>query len=409
MYGLNEESTNVPIAGYREQYAWLAQQLRELGADAVFLQPTPDIGIPVTEAQRKPDSNAPPYIARTLGFGEALRPLAREMKVPLATTFSALWGNGGATLEESAHSQWPIFPTGYSQQFSSMLETDGKGDTIHPNVLGHLQIARAIFDALNDVPEPALWQWTARTRWTPRGAESTLSARNVSKSRRVRRLQVVPPSDAVLESAPVAYDLAPGQSAHLSVLWTQAQKPEDLLEYPLDRHLSLQVPLVPVVDYSNNAGKISSRVHGISAPFEALAALRRTRQVVNGNRVTVDYSVDGKQRNLPVQIPANREVGRIPIVQKVQAKNATGWLTGEVAYVRYGVARADDKAAEAKLEFRASCARSTERKRCALSRPIGYEDAVGRDDRKQLEATLFGFGCLCFIGCRQDHRPRRPG
>ena len=349
MYGLNDQITNVPLDAYLEQYAWLARELKALGADCAFLQPTPDIGIPVLDEQRKPDSNPPSYIVRTLGFGEALRPLARELKVPLAETFSALWGTGGASLEDSARSLWPSFPPGYAKQFQSLLETDNKGDTIHPNVLGHLQIARAVFEALNGAEKLPIWQWSAQTRWTASGAQSVLSARNVSRVRRAGRLEAVAPTDTVLESAPVAYDLAPGQSIQISVGWTQAKTPEDLLQYPANRYLSLQTPLVPIMDFSNEAGKNRSRVYGVTAPFETQGSLRRARQIVNGNRLNVEYAAAGEKGAIPIEIPAGSEVGRLPILRKIEGANASGWIAGEAVYTRYGAARSGEAIADGDL------------------------------------------------------------
>lgn len=349
MYGLNDQITNVPLDAFLEQYAWLTRQLKGIGADSVWLQPTPDIGIPVTDEDRKPDSNPPSYIVRTLGFGEALRPLAAELKLPVAETFASVWGNGGSSLEASARSMWPLFPPGYANQFASLIENAGKGDTIHLNALGHLQIARAVFNALNGAHPVAPWQWSAQTRWTPRGAVSTLTARNVSQARRTGRLEIVAPSDAVLDSAPVTYDLAPGQSVQTSVLWTQAKQPADLLAYPANRYLALETPLVPVVDFSGETGSAASHVTGVRAPFEAQVAFKRTRYVVNGNRLEVEYTVDGKKKALPVEIPANSEVGRIPILRQVQGEKASAWLAGEIAYVRYGAARSGEAVVDGDL------------------------------------------------------------
>lgn len=346
MYGLNDQITNVPLDAYLEQYAWIAKRLHETGADCVFLQPTPDIGIALNEAQHKPDSNAPPYILRTLGFGEALRPLARDLKVPLAETFHAVWGSGGATLEDSARQMQPVFPPGYDRQMESLLETGGGGDTIHLNVLGHLQIARAVFESLAGVHQSSPWQWQAVTRWTPQGAISFVTARNTSKARRTGRLEVQPPTDARLEAAPVAYDLAPGQQVRFSVFWPQATKPADLLRYPNDVYLSAARPLLPIVDFV----KGSSRVYGVTSPFQPEAALVRERQTVTGNQTTVSYTVNGKRQTLPVTIPANSEVGRIPLVQKVKRAGQTGWAVGELAYVRYGAARNGEATVDGNLD-----------------------------------------------------------
>lgn len=352
MYGLNDQITNVPLDAFLEQYRWLAQRLKDLKSDTAFLQPTPDIGIPVTDEMRKPDSNPPAYMLRTLGFGEALRPLAQELKLPLAETFLSLWGPGGSTIEASARSLWPLFPPGYAKQMETLLETDGKGDTIHPNVLGHLQIARAVYAALggtngsaHELPAP-VWRFKAHTEWVEAGAQSIVTARYFGKTGRKGRFEVHQPSDALLESKPLDYEVRPGQEVTFTVKWSQATKPEDLLNYPADRYLAQGDTMVPVVDFS--AG--GSRVFAVSAPFEPAASLVRNRQVVLGNRVPVKTLVAGVVREKVVEIAPGNQVGRIPLVEQHKVGKRSAWAVGEVVYVGYGAARSGEAKVDGKLD-----------------------------------------------------------
>src|SRR5690606_1058899 len=136
MYGLNDQAAATPLIVYLQQHRWVADHLRE--TDLVFMKPTPDL-----------DPNHPPaYALRTVGFGAALAELCEELNIPLVDAFSAVWGDGAADLKSAHKALWPLFPTSYSKPFTTLLETEGKGDTIHPNALGHLAIARAVYDRI---------------------------------------------------------------------------------------------------------------------------------------------------------------------------------------------------------------------------------------------------------------------
>ncbi|MFZ2657551.1 MAG: GDSL-type esterase/lipase family protein, partial [Victivallales bacterium] len=243
MYGLNDQACGYPLDGYLEQYEWLARHLAdECGSDAVFLQPTPHIDIPVKKEDSKTDSNPPEYAFRTIGFAESVSLLAAKLKIPCAETFSAVWGDGGATIEESAEKMWPLYPPSYSKQFDSMIETDGpstgsgqaKGDTIHPNALGHLMIAKAVYNSIACRKVPELLEMKGASAWTDSGVESTISITNKSGKAMVGKLAVYPR----MECGPVKlhgsgeYKLKPGESAEFKLGWTEVLKPEDLLKYP---------------------------------------------------------------------------------------------------------------------------------------------------------------------------------
>lgn len=326
MYGLNDESGGVPEAAYLEQSRWIVNRLAEIGADATLLQPTPHIEIPLTATARTATSNRPDSIFRTIGLAESLRGLAQEMKVPLAQTFDALWQPGGDSLQASARAMWPLFPPSYSQPWESMLES-GAGDTIHPNALGHLQMARAVFESLTTPPNAPPLQIAGVSSWTPNGVQSRLRVVNASRTRRAGRLQVGALTGGEIQAPPLAYDLRPGQQTILTASWPQARQPRDLLRYPNDRYLAPNRPLVPIVDFANGG----SRVYVAPAPFAGDAHFVRERQVVSGDAARVGFVDEGQRREIAVPLP-RADVGRVPLLRKVGA----GWAAAELAFVRFG-------------------------------------------------------------------------
>lgn len=335
MYGLNDQVTFYPLDAYLEQYRWVAQQMtKQFAADTVFLQPTPDISFPLDEAARKPDSNPSHFAFRTIGFGESLRPLSSELKVPLAETFGAVWGQGGPTIEDAARRLWPIFPPGYSRQFNSLLETDGKGDTIHLNALGHLSMAHAVFDALIGQKTAPPLHFTARSRWTAAGVQSLITLRNASKLRLIGHVEVHPLLRGELQGEPIKYDLGPGKTTQFEVSWPQAKVPSDLLTFPNDHYLAPGRPLIPVLDVADGG----SHVYAVTAPFEVDARFARERQIVQpGQVVKIGLFNDGKRSEIPLRLP-EAAVGALPLLQKVERQGKTGWAAAEVRFTRFGAA-----------------------------------------------------------------------
>ena len=267
------------------------------------------------------------------------------MKIPLAETFQAVWGNGGTTIEESAKNMWPVYPPSYSKQLDSMMEA-GKGDTIHPNALGHLAMARAVFAAMTGNITPAPLRMTGISEWTEAGVVSRVTVQNQSGTRREGTLAVYPVGGDVKLEGDGRYALEPGQQIQLTVSWPAARKPEDLLKNPSDMDLSMNEPQVPVVDFSAK----TSRVYAAAAPFAPAGGFVRDRQVTTDRNVKIGLMEDGKRRDIAVSIPANAEVGRIPLLEKIQGGGKIGWAAAEVAYVRFGAAKAGEATVDGNLD-----------------------------------------------------------
>lgn len=329
MYGLNDQAAGCPLDGYLDQYEWLARHLADdCGADPVFLQPTPHIDIPVNKENAKPDANPPEYAFRTIGFAKSVSQLADRLKLPCAETFQAIWGDGGATIEASAEKLWPLYPSSYSKPFISMIETDGKGDTIHPNALGHLMIARAVYNAIARpiVPEPL--EKKAVSTWTDSGVKSTLSLSNRSDKTLTGKLAVY----SRLECEPVAlqgsgdYNLKPGETASFTVDWPEAQKPGDLLKYPAITALAPGTPILSTLLFSEGHTYVS----GIPAPF-GTPSFQRERLVATTPKVQV--RLDNGER-VDVDLPADKDHGRIPLIRTV----TNGYAVAELAFCRYAAA-----------------------------------------------------------------------
>ncbi len=329
MYGLNDQICGCSLDGFLEQYEWLAKHLAdECGADAIFLQPTPHIDIPVKKDDPRPDPNPPEYAFRTVGFAESVSLLADRLKIPYAETFSAIWGDGGMTIEDAAMKMWPLYPTSYSEQFSSMIETDGKGDTIHPNALGHLMIAKAVYNAIACPVLPVMLEKKGSSAWTDSGVTSVIAMKNCSDKVMSGRLAVYPR----LECEPVIlqgfgeYNLKPGESAEFRIRWPKALKPEELLSYPAISCLAPGNPIISTALFSE--GKMN--VFGVPAPFGTPTFIRE-RMVADNTKILA--RLDNGEK-VEVDIPADKDNGRIPLIRKV----AGGWAVAELAFCRYSSA-----------------------------------------------------------------------
>jgi len=338
MYGLNDQAGNVPLPAYLEQYAWVAEQIASrFHADTIFLQPTPHIA--VFGADKSGNVEPPQTAFRTAGFAEALARLAARRGVPVARTFAAVWGEGGGTIPEAAMAMWPLYPTGYASPFSSLLESRGKGDTIHPNALGHLQIAKAVFATLNGQAQERPLKLTGESRWTEAGVVSRVTASNTSGEPRVGRLIAYPPTGARIDyPAPVLYNLAPGESVSFEVAWPEVRRPEDLIAFPYSSYLSEAFNCLTVLDVSGQAGT----VHSVEIAFEVPGDFVAGRQIVEGRKAEIILETPTGSETVRVVIPESSPVGRIPLTRELRAGGKTGYAVTEVAYVEFGEARSGE-------------------------------------------------------------------
>ena len=331
MYGLNDQICFVPLDAYLEQYEFIATRLRDdCDADCVFLQPTPHIDIAYENGA---EGNAPHFALRTIGFAESLRPLARRLGVPVADTFHALWGRGGPTLRASSRAMWPLYPRHYSKQFTSLLESDGTGDTIHPNVLGHLAIARAGLDAINGATHKPPLDVRASSEWTDDGVVSTVAVRNRTNLRRAGRIEVHPLLDGeVRRDGPVSYDLRPGETVSFRVTHVRVRTADDLRAHPANVYVAPGNPRIPFVDMHG----ATSRVYAAAAPFSLEARFLREKVRCVGNHTYARLMTGEGLRKRLVEIPHGSDVGRIPLSFELKHLQQRSHAVAELAYVRYG-------------------------------------------------------------------------
>ncbi|MHC4887328.1 MAG: SGNH/GDSL hydrolase family protein [Planctomycetota bacterium] len=328
MYGLNDQICSVPQEAYLAQYEWVSKRMASrFGADMVLLQPTPHIN--VTSTDREGRVQAPAASLRTLGYAGAVTRLGKALSTPVAQTFHAIWGVGAGGLLESATALWPLYPRSYGKPFSSLVESGGIGDMIHPNALGHLQLAKAVYAAIGLPAREQPLEVSGMSRWGGGSVVSTLTITNRSGARRKGRIEIHAPTRAVIaggESMP--YDLDPGASLERTIRWPQVAKPEDLLRFPYDYYLSRwQAPLT-VVDFS---GKGNTPL-AVTCPFSPALGFARKRTVVDGSRAEVElFTPEGVER-VPVSIPEGPQVGRIPLLQKRSGVVAAA----EAVYTRFG-------------------------------------------------------------------------
>jgi lysophospholipase L1-like esterase len=380
MYGLNDQVCFVPQEALLEHYRFVAEGLAARSADTVFLQPTPHFDIPLSESERKPDSPPPWSAFRTIGFAEALRPLASELRVPLAETFSAVWGDGGDGLIPSVRAMWPRYPRSYDRQLSSMIESDGKGDDIHPNALGHLAMARACLAALGPPPAADPLVFSGTSRWDADGVHSTLTVTNRGETERAGRIEVYPQLRGELQvERPVAYRLAPGASTVIEVGWPQARIPEDLLRFPNERYLAPGRPTIPLLDISDGR----CRVRAVTAPFVVRASFVRERSVCNTPVADVTLTTATGAEKIAIPFPAD-DVGRVPLMRKVEA-GGVGWAVAELAYVRFAGAVRGEVAVDGDLDEWTAQVWSPVGKPCQARFSCGPEDHRASPEECSLE------------------------
>jgi lysophospholipase L1-like esterase len=331
MYGLNDQGAWASRDGYVEQYRWLVERLRATcGADVVLLQPTPDL------APLQPGSRDQPGAAlRTIGFAEALRPIAAELGVPLAGTFTALWQARGTDLPSALTSMLTCYPLGFSRQLTSVVEGDGSGDTIHPNALGHTAIAEAVFAALAGVGPVDPLAVTATSRWQDTGLISVLHLRNAGSQQLAGRLEVHAQNGAlVTPRGPLTYELAPGAATSLTLSWPEVRGVDDLFRHPYDRYVAQAAPLVAVLDFRDG----DCRARAVEAPINPAGGFLRGRQVCSAPVAHVRLLTPQGERTVEGSWPADSAVGRQRLVAELADGPVRAPVAAELAWVRMAAA-----------------------------------------------------------------------
>jgi lysophospholipase L1-like esterase len=334
MYGLNDQGANCSLRGYLEQFEWLVKQLRqEIGADLIVLLPTPDISLGRDETEHGPQ------VLRTVGYGTWLKKTMLEMNVPVVDTFNALWDGGSVSLDAAAKAMQPLFPIHYSKPFSTMLEKDGGGDGIHPNALGHLAMAKAVYAQLTGRDSNPDVVFEAQSFWTEEGLQAVVTAEHSGRG----RVAVYPvPGDNITVSGALDYQ----NKIRFHVNWPEINEPEDFLKFPADHYFMSREPVIVVIDYAESG----SRVHGVRCPAVLSAFFEPGRYVVDGQTVAVALHEGGERKNVMVTIPQHSKVGRKALLSKYSQDGQTVWATAECVYVRYGAAQKGEVEVDGNLE-----------------------------------------------------------
>lgn len=343
MYGLNDQICGVPIAAYLAQCEYIALRLRgECGADTVFLQPTPHIAT-IPELTRDGLLNAPDFVLRTSGFAGALDDLGVRLRLPVAQTFAAVWGRGGSDLVDSARAQIPLFPPHFRRKFESASESDTQADTIHPNSLGHLQIARAVYAAICDLKQETPLCFSAVTdNGADEGGYATLlRVRNTSEQPRMGRLEVY-----ALEGAELGgqtrheYMLSPGEETLLRLEWPGFSSPADTLSFSGRQNFAGGCPRLCVVDYSGGG----SLAHHVPAPLAHPVIFDPRRMVLEpGGRYEL-LAQTAKETEVMAVIAHSglKDTGRFPFVYESLRQGRKLMGACEVVYTRFASARAGE-------------------------------------------------------------------
>ncbi|MBC2603782.1 SGNH/GDSL hydrolase family protein [Puniceicoccus vermicola] len=344
MYGLNDQGARVPLPAYLEQTEWLVDHLREeFDADVILLDPTPDTGIVLPD--RSGQMIEPSKIFRTQTYSAARRDLAQEIGVPVADTFEALWGEGGESLLAVGEGLWPMFPLHYSKPFTSLIENGGKGDTIHPNALGHLALARAVFDRINGFSEPGRLELSGQTRWVDGGVETEILARNLTPENLSGVLRFYPiPQESVAGEEP--YEIASGNSARFVFRWPGIEGPEDLLMPGIEQVFRQPGPYVVILDQWRDG----NQARGVHVPWSPTLDFPLQRYVTDAGVMEVSLLVGDEERKVFVTIPEEEPVGRIPLQEKIQVGAETTWAVGELAYTRFGGATSMEATVDGNLD-----------------------------------------------------------
>ncbi len=328
MYGLNDQGAGGAMDVYLQQTQWICEQLQSaFKTDMILLEPTPHIDTEQTAF-------------RTIAYAQALRNLGENLSLPVAPTFDAIWGEGGSTLSQSMQRLWALYPPHYSKTWQSLLETQGKGDTIHPNILGHLAMAKAVFNTIIGQPrQQKALQIKAQNAWTDAGMVTKLQLTNTSNTHRIGYLDVFSADDfAQPLTSQLAYSLAPQASEQLSVTWPTLKYPTDLLNLAASAFITHDQPFLAIADYANN-----------QLAIQAVQTQRAGQLHYPPQRIVTDSATfhiqlrDGNTRVIQsIDLPENQPVGVMPLVTSHQNQTATATLSfTQLAQAIIGKAKID--------------------------------------------------------------------
>ncbi|MGE9297228.1 MAG: SGNH/GDSL hydrolase family protein, partial [Puniceicoccales bacterium] len=278
-------------------------------------------------------------VFRTITYAEALQQLGAELGVPVVDTFSAIWDAGeGDTLREHAKSLWAFFPQHYSKPETSLVETNGKGDTIHPNAAGHALLAEAVFERIaSDTPEDEM-ALSASTFWRNGKLITQLVFANQGEEKQSGQLRIYPFAQNDLHET-FNYSLQPGEVANVFFTWPGVDSPEALLEEPLRRLFRGPSPYLQVLLIVD--GKLSLR--GVYAPWQDGTRFTAKRYVVEGNEAVIDVDASGETKARRVAIPEGDAVGRFPIYDQTESGGHAQFAAAEFAYTQFGAAVSADE------------------------------------------------------------------
>ncbi len=313
MYGLNDQGVGGAMDVYLKQTQWICEQLQSaFKTDMILLQPTPHIENEQTAF-------------RTVAYAQALRHLGENLSLPVVPTFDAIWGDGGSTLSQSMQRLWPLYPPHYRKTWQSLLDTQGKGDTIHPNILGHLKMAKALFKTLTGQPDQLkALQIKAKNAWTDTGMVTQLQVTNTTNSHRSGDLDVFSAGDFDQPLASrLAYDLRPQASEKWTIHWPAIKYPTDLLQLPASSFITHEQPFLAITDHANN----QLSVQAVQTQRAGSLHYPPQRIVTDSNTFHIQMR-DGHSRVIQsMDLPENQQVGVMPLVTSHQNQTATARLS----------------------------------------------------------------------------------
>ena len=320
MYGLNDQGAGMPLPDFLATAEAIADDLdARFGADTVTVASTPQLG--------GYWPGLPDAAFRTRSWGLAQARAARARGRVHVDGFDALWPDRAEGLHQAEQALAPLYPRSWDAPFSTLLETAGRGDGTHPNALGHLLLAKAVYASLClPAPEPNPLEITAESAWTDAGLATTIRLRNASDRPVAGTLAAFAPEDAVLDAAggdpSGAFDLAPGETSLRTVLWRGTADPATALFEAAPRR-ALRDGVPAVIAGLRIDGSFRTRV--VEAPFRdgSAAFLPDRFEVPAGTRaVTLRARFGAAEEAVEVSLPERPdEVFRLPVFR---ARSAAG-------------------------------------------------------------------------------------